>query len=97
MASSDADDRDPMAAPGQRPQPAPMAAAKPAQGGDPHPRHHALAIASADHLHRNGYISGEHRAAIHAHAKGKLAERKRGKEAPAEFGSLAPSGGGEAY
>lgn len=96
MAMLDADDRNRMPAPaGPRAQGAPMAAPPPPQGAPaPHPRQHALAIASADHLHRNGYISGEHRDAIHSHARGKLAARKKAKEAPAEFGSLAPGGGG---
>src|SRR5258705_13776332 len=71
-------------------------ATTPGQGGAaPHPRHHALAMASADHLHRNGYISGDHRDKIHAHAKGKLAAHKKRKAEPlSEFGSLAPTTSG---
>lgn len=56
----------------------------------PHPRVHSLAMASADNLHKAGYISGAHKDAIRAHAGKQLAAHKQAK-APAAFGSLAPA------
>jgi hypothetical protein len=54
------------------------------------PRDHSLAMASATHLHKAGYISTAHKDAIRAHAGNKLAAYKANK-APAAFGSLAPA------
>ena len=52
-----------------------------------HPRQHSLAMASADTLHKAGYISSAHRDKIRAHAGKKLEAHK---ETKAAFGSLAP-------
>lgn len=54
-----------------------------------HPREHSLAMASADNLHKAGYISGEHRDRIRAFAGKKLSAHKEAKAS--EFGSLAPA------
>lgn len=56
-----------------------------------HPREHSLAMASADHLHKGGYISGAMRDGIRAKAGAKLEAHKAGKAMPpAPYGSLAP-------
>jgi hypothetical protein len=54
-----------------------------------HPRQHSLAMASADTLHKAGYISDAHHKAIRGHAGKKLDAHKAAKESPA-YGSLAP-------
>jgi hypothetical protein len=60
----------------------------------PHPRSHALAMASAAHLHRSGYISSAQHAQIKHQAGMKMAAAKASPAAaPAPavpFGSLAP-------
>lgn len=53
-----------------------------------HPREHSLAMASATHLHKTGYISGAKRDEIHASAGKKLATAKRPAAMP--YGMLAP-------
>lgn len=55
-------------------------------GGAPHPREHALAMASADHLHRGGYISGGQRDQIRAKAAAKMDDHMAAK--PKAFGAL---------
>lgn len=52
-----------------------------------HPRHHALAIASATTLHNQGYMSSTQRDKVHTKARKKLKKKPR---APATFGSLSP-------
>jgi hypothetical protein len=54
-----------------------------------HPRDHALAKASATHLHNAGYISGAKKAEIHAAAGKKLAQHKAKPAAP--IGALGQS------
>ena len=54
-----------------------------------HPRQHALAIASATHLHKQGYMSSADRDKVHTKARKHL-KKKKPKAAPAMFGSLAP-------
>jgi hypothetical protein len=54
-----------------------------------HPRQHSLAMASADTLHKAGYISDAHHKAIRGHAGKKLDAHKAAKESSA-YGSLAP-------
>lgn len=55
-----------------------------------HPREHSLAMASADHLHKGGYISGSTRDSIRAKAGAKLEAHKAAKPMAAPYGSLAP-------
>ena len=55
-----------------------------------HPREHSLAMASADHLHRGGYISGATRDSIRAKAGKKLDAHKAARTEPVPYGSLAP-------
>lgn len=57
-----------------------------------HPRQHSLAMASADTLHKAGYISSAHRDLIRKSAGKKLDTHKASKEAA--FGSLAPQSAG---
>lgn len=57
-----------------------------------HPRQHSLAMASADTLHKAGYISSAHHERIRAAAGKKLDTHKKAKEAA--FGSLAPESAG---
>lgn len=59
-----------------------------------HPRHHALTIAAAQHLHSAGHISMGQRDAIHRDARKKLDRHKasKAKIEPPAFGSIAPSG-----
>ena len=57
-------------------------------GDAPHPREHALTMASAAHLHKKGLISTEHHAAIRKHAEKRLAVHKASK--PRVYGSMAP-------
>jgi len=52
--------------------------------GEAHPREHALTMASADHLHRKGYIGSEQHKAIRDQAQAKMAMHKAGRT----FGSL---------
>lgn len=61
-------------------------------GGGSGPRQHSLSMASATHLHKAGYISSAHHAAIQADAKKRLSVHKASK-APA-YGSLAPQSAG---
>lgn len=49
-----------------------------------HPREHSLAMASADHLHRAGYISSQQHQSIRAKAAVKMDAHKQGRT----FGSL---------
>ena len=53
-----------------------------------HPRQHSLAVASAETLHRAGYISTAHRDKIKAHAGKKLDAHKEAKAQV--YGSMAP-------
>lgn len=55
-----------------------------------HPREHSLAMASADHLHKGGYISSGTRDSIRAKASAALDAHKAAKPAPIPYGSLAP-------
>jgi hypothetical protein len=56
------------------------------------PRTHSLTMASATHLHKAGYISSAHHAAIKADAQKRLAVHKARK--PAAYGSMAPQSAG---
>lgn len=58
----------------------------------PHPRTHALTMASASHLHSQGYISGAQHQSIRGQAQAKMdAAKGQGPAAPpAVFGALAP-------
>lgn len=55
-------------------------------GAAPHPRDHSLAMASATHLHKAGYISGAARDQIHAKASQKMDAHLSAKPKP--FGAL---------
>lgn len=74
----------PMAAPpvGLAPQ------AKPKMVKAPHVRTHALSMASASHLHSQGYISGAQHQSIRGQAQAKMDAAKAAS--PAVFGALAP-------
>lgn len=61
---------------------------KPIEPG--HPREHSLAMASADHLHKGGYISSGTHQAIRKKAGAKLDAHNAAKPEPAPYGSLAP-------
>ena len=52
--------------------------------GDAHPRVHALSMASADHLHKQGYIGPAQHQSIRGQAQAKMGARKAGRT----FGSL---------
>jgi hypothetical protein len=58
--------------------------------GNHHPREHSLAMASADHLHKGGYISSGTRDSIRAKASAALDAHKAAKPVPIPYGSLAP-------
>lgn len=59
--------------------------------GNADTRGHSLAMASATHLHKAGYISGAKRDEIHAAAGQKLAMAKKPvMPAPVPYGMLAP-------
>jgi hypothetical protein len=53
-----------------------------------HPRDHSLAMASADHLHRQGYIGPQQHQAIRGEAQARMAAHKAAGPAPRAFGSL---------
>lgn len=56
--------------------------------GQQHPRVHALSMASADHLHRQGYIGQQQHQSIRGQAQARMDAHKA--QAPV-FGALAPA------
>ena len=55
--------------------------------GESHPRTHALTMASADHLHRHGYIGAQQHQQIRGAAQAKMDAHKQ-QGTPRTFGSL---------